>query len=170
MPRVVLFGSRIYTMSLNPPAAPNTSTSCAKRDPLPQLPDTPAGHLRPGSSSSRFPHNAGQHANFPLIKSSFDFQPRFPSKSKPITAMLSNGPSLNLHKARLSGPAPLSQPTLKIEEAHSLATANSARLNPLSSYSLTIRAFSSALKRPRALLVISFSFSTRSTNPNPVLP
>ena len=34
-----------------------------------------AGHLRPGSTSSRFPHNAGQHANFPLIKSSFDFQP-----------------------------------------------------------------------------------------------
>src|SRR6266850_709406 len=55
--------------------------------------------------------------------SSSDFQPRFPSKSKPITAMLSTGPGLNLHKAPFSGPAPLSQPTLKIEEAHSLATA-----------------------------------------------
>ena len=61
--------------------------------------------------------------NFPLIKSSFDFQSRFPSKSKPITAMLSTGPSLNLHKARFSCPAPLSQPTLKIKQAHSLATA-----------------------------------------------
>jgi hypothetical protein len=117
--------TRKAARSWDPPPAGWDPIHRARRspcaDPLPQLPDTPAGHLRPGSASSRFPHNAGQHANFPLIKSSFDFQPRFPSKSKPITAMLSTGPSLKLHKARFSGPAPFSQPTLKIEEAHSLA-------------------------------------------------
>ena len=37
--------------------------------------------------------------------------------------MLSNGPSLNLYKARFSGSVLLSQPTLKIKQAHSLATA-----------------------------------------------
>jgi hypothetical protein len=37
--------------------------------------------------------------------------------------MLCNGSSLNLHKARFSGLVLLSQPTLKIKQAHSLATA-----------------------------------------------
>ena len=37
--------------------------------------------------------------------------------------MLCNGPGLNLHKACLSPPLLLSQPTLKIKQAHSLATA-----------------------------------------------
>jgi hypothetical protein len=37
--------------------------------------------------------------------------------------MLPNGPSLNLDKARFSGSILLSQPTLQIKQAHSLATA-----------------------------------------------
>jgi hypothetical protein len=75
------------------------------------------------NASSRFPHNARQHANFPFIKSSFDFQPRSPFKSHPITTLLRSGPSLILNKTRFSGPVLLSQPTLKIKQAHSLATA-----------------------------------------------
>jgi hypothetical protein len=43
--------------------------------------------------------------------------------AKAIMAMLCNGPSLDLDKARFSSPVRLSEPTLKIKEAHSLATA-----------------------------------------------
>ena len=38
-----------------------------------------------------------------------------------ITAPLRNSPRLDLHKVRFSGSLPLPKPTLKIEEAHSLA-------------------------------------------------
>ena len=83
----------------------------------------PAASLPTCKASSGFPHNAHQHANLPLIKAPFHFQPRFPSKSNPIAPLLCNGPSLNLHKTRLSGSPPLPKPTLKIKQAHSLATA-----------------------------------------------
>ena len=113
----------------------------------------------PGSASGRFPHDAGQHANFPLIESSLDFQPCSLFKSQPITAMLSNGPSLNLYKARFSGSVLLSQPTLKIKQAHSLATAKlrsrqSALLILPDNSCLLLRA--EAPTRPPGLSILAF--------------
>src|SRR4029077_9194272 len=49
--------------------------------------------------------------------------PRSPSKSNQITALLSNGSSLNLHKAGFPNPILLPKPPLKIKQADSLATA-----------------------------------------------
>ena len=124
-----------------------------------RLPDTPSGPLRPGLASSRFPHDPGQHPNFPLVKASLDFQPRSPSKSKPITALLCKGRSLNLHKARFSPRRPpLSQPSLKIKQTHSLATAKFHTCQPAlliepDNACLLLRA--QAPTRPPGLLVFS---------------
>ena len=86
------------------------------------------GQIHPPGSCAQAQHRAASltmSANTRTSRSSnsLDFQPRSPFKSKPITTPLSNGPGLNLHKARFPRLPLLSQPTLQIKQAHSLSTA-----------------------------------------------
>jgi hypothetical protein len=84
--------------------------------------------------------------------------------------MLSNGPSLNLHKARFSGSILLSQPTLQIKQAHSLATAklhSRQSALPVQSDNSCFLLRAEAPTRPPGLFILDFHLRNY---PNPAAP
>ena len=83
---------------------------CADRSP--QLPDTPSGLLRPGSASSRFPHNARPARELPAhqillrlpatlplqIPTDNDPAPQWPEPQPPQSALLRHGLRFPSHR------------------------------------------------------------------------